>query len=102
MKILSASTLLDEGYVLEANRRFFHPLGLALAVDVDENKVMVIDSRDDPEGFYFLAVDQADADQSMEKMDRIAALEDERRVARLKKLGFWVQPEDSVCEIAPT
>jgi len=47
------------GFLQEANRQFFHPLGLALEVDVDdegnERLSGVWDYRDDPEGIIFAA-----------------------------------------------
>jgi len=48
----------DAGYLQEVNRRFLHPLGLALEVIVDEEDGSeklggIWDSRDDPEGFVF-------------------------------------------------
>ena len=49
------------GYLQEVNRLFFHPLGLALAVDPEQEpdeegffKVQIWDYRDDPEGFFFV------------------------------------------------
>ncbi len=46
------------GFLQEANRLFFHPLGLALEVIVDEENGAemlggVWDYRDDPEGMFF-------------------------------------------------
>ena len=48
----------EAGYLQEANRRFFHPLGLALEVEVDDETGEfrlggVWDYRDDPEGVLF-------------------------------------------------
>ncbi len=44
----------EAGYLQEANRRFFHPLGLALEItrheDGTETLSGVWDYRDDPEG----------------------------------------------------
>lgn len=53
----------DEGFLQEANRLFFHPHGLALAVEYDEDTEQVTgiagvwDYRDDPEGMIFGSVD---------------------------------------------
>jgi hypothetical protein len=62
MKRIDIAEFRDIGYLQEANRRFFHPLGLALEVRVDEagNETIsgVEDCRDDPEGMvYFDPVD---------------------------------------------
>ncbi len=47
----------ESGYLQEANRLFFHPLGLALEVSVAEDGTETLggvwDYRDDPEGIYF-------------------------------------------------
>lgn len=55
---MDLNEFLNEGFLQEANRLFFHPLGLALAVTCDEaGKVTGItglwDYRDDPEGMIF-------------------------------------------------
>ena len=46
------------GFLQEVNRRFFHPLGLAIEMNVDNNGKAVgfgrvWDYRDDPEGMFF-------------------------------------------------
>ncbi len=49
----------DKGFLQEANRQFFHPLGLALEVIIDDDTGEVTslggvwDYRDDPEGMFF-------------------------------------------------
>jgi len=48
----------EKGYLQEANRLFFHPLGLALEVIVDEEDGSmklggIWDYRNDPEGIVF-------------------------------------------------
>ena len=48
----------EQGFLQEVNRKFFHPLGLALEVIIDddtgEEKLGgVWDYRDDPEGMFF-------------------------------------------------
>jgi hypothetical protein len=56
----------EEGYLQEANRLFFHPLGLALEVIVDENGNEklggVFDARRDKEGFLFSKEDIKSSD----------------------------------------
>lgn len=56
----------DRGYLQEANRLFFHPLGLALEVIIDEENGEVRlggiwDNRDDPEGTVFIDFDPGKA-----------------------------------------
>ena len=47
----------EAGYLQEANRLFFHPLGLALSVDIDDdgNESLggIWDYRSDPDGMTF-------------------------------------------------
>lgn len=47
----------EEGFLQEANRLFFHPLGLALEVKVEDDGTETLggiwDYRDDPEGVAF-------------------------------------------------
>lgn len=57
------------GLLQEVNRRFFHPIGLALAVNaakddaepITETLAYIIDCRDDPEGFMFCKLDVSNA-----------------------------------------
>lgn len=58
IKWMDLDEFLNEGYLQEVNRKFFHPLGLALAVNCDEDGVVtgiagLWDYRDDPEGIVF-------------------------------------------------
>jgi hypothetical protein len=60
IKRMDLNEFVDKGFLQEANRLFFHPLGLALeAVTDDKNKDKVIrlggvwDFRDDPEGIVY-------------------------------------------------
>lgn len=85
----------ERGYLQEVNRLFFHPLGLALEVIIDEEDGSmhlggIWDSRDDPEGILF---DEFDS----EKGSAIAAERATRREARAKlvccnKSGIQVLP----------
>ena len=61
MKVESFNTLnieefMSSGLLQEANRRFFHPLGLTLAVEIDNGSAKlksIWDYREDPEGVYY-------------------------------------------------
>ncbi len=57
MNYQSIQSLREQGYIQEANRLFFHPRGLALTVQVDddgtESLAGIQDYRADPEGVYF-------------------------------------------------
>jgi hypothetical protein len=80
------------GLLQEVNRRFFHPIGLALEVNVEKDGTEVLggiwDYRDDPEGIYFagdLAPDAA-------KAAAYDALFEQHREARIAMFGYVVQP----------
>jgi hypothetical protein len=90
---MDIAEFVSEGYLQEVNRRFFHPLGLALAVSVnddgtDARLACVWDARDDPEGFVF---DDAEASKAA-NIDRLLA---ERAPVREAALGFVVEPAES-------
>lgn len=90
MKSLDWQTLRDEGYLQEVNRTFFHPLGLALAIRLDNDgkaEILILDCRDDPEGFRF-----TDGDDLKEKASRIRDIFVARRPSRVGALGYWEQP----------
>jgi hypothetical protein len=87
------------GYLQEANRLFFHPLGLALgiarieAVDGDpregtEWRFVVFDSRDDPEGVNFQGIDL------LPKAERVAQEWYRRGEIRCSVLGYQIQPAE--------
>lgn len=93
---------IEEGYLHEVNRRFFHPLGLALVVSAETDDETgeqttpweikgIWDARDDPEGILFDG-ESLDSD----KAERIRLVEESRRPAREERLGYWVQPVDKV------
>jgi len=91
MKYLDIEEFRERGYLQEVNRRFFHPLGLALEMTpatADEPARLsgVWDYRDDPEGVYFAdGVSAAKADAiDQELIARIPA--------RLARLGYTIQP----------
>jgi len=60
-KYLSLEEFVTKGYLQEANRRFFHPIGLALEIAITDCKdgselytfSGIRDSREDEEGFIF-------------------------------------------------
>lgn len=91
MKKMSVSEFVDLGLLHEINRRLLHPLGLALEVTVDTDGTVafggVQDVRDDPEGMIF-----AEDTLSPHKAWMVEVLEEKRRPAREKALGYWIQP----------
>lgn len=85
----------EKGYLQEVNRNFLHPLGLALAVKVDEDGTEtlagVIDARDDPEGVCFEAL----GDDEAKRAAQIGAEWSARSGARFDALRYVVQPVPS-------
>lgn len=83
----------ETGYLHEVNRKYLHPMGLALEVVVDDkgNESLggVWDCRDDPEGIMY----GADL-LSPEKAAAVQAIFEERVPEREARLGFVVQPAD--------
>jgi len=90
VKRIDIAEFREVGYLQELNRRFLHPLGLALEVVVEDDGTerlgSVWDYRDDPEGIYFERHDLA------EKAKRIADMESARVQSRMDALGYFVQP----------
>lgn len=93
------------GYLQEVNRLFFHPHGLALAVNVvtkkwwqfwkkeGETLCCVYDSREDPEGWVF-----ADG-PSAEKALRVAEEFNRHVIARMELLGGAIQAPGQRVEV---
>ena len=82
----------DIGLLQEVNRKFFHPLGLALEIKIERDKGEywisgVRDYRQDPEGVRF-GVDQL----SEKKAEKVKALWQKKALRRKKILGYVVQP----------
>ena len=68
MKKIDIKEFREKGYLLELNRRFLHPLGMALEISNDNAEGIekisgVWDLRDDPEGIIFGEFDQSDIDK---------------------------------------
>jgi hypothetical protein len=90
----------EKGYLQEVNRRFLHPIGLALAVTVDDAGVYslsgVLDARDDPEGFVFDYSKHPDPSDALElnqvRANYIDAQEDHFGPTRERRFGWRVQP----------
>ena len=86
----------------EANRRFFHPLGLALAMIIDKEKkntvaFQILDSREDDEGFMYALNDTKFTD--FERLERFMKnkmfVDDEmkKRVnKRIELFGNMIEP----------
>lgn len=57
IKEMSVKEFREKGFLQEANRLFFHPIGLALSVNLEEDDSesfgIIWDCTDDPEGAFF-------------------------------------------------
>lgn len=76
IKRIDLTEFRDLGFLQEVNRKFFHPLGLALEVYVNEDGTVdslggIWDYRDDEEGMFF--------EKSMVKKEKIDYVENIRR-----------------------
>lgn len=89
-KTIPLTELRDTGYLQEANRQFFHPLGLALTVDLDTDTLYVQDWRDiDNEGGFFAEHELVDAEQKAANIAHELQLRAPQRVAYC---GHIIQP----------
>ena len=87
-----ARFLVDSGLLWAINRELLHPLGLALAIGIDDagkaTLAGVWDGREDPEGILY--ADPTDGAAKLAKY--MADLGNEALASREKALGFRVQP----------
>lgn len=88
----------EKGYLQELNRRFLHPLGLALEIVVDENGTEKLggiwDSRDEKDGIYY-DISNSDLERK-EKFNKNKDFIDnefeKRSEGRINSLGFFIEP----------
>jgi hypothetical protein len=97
--MIDLKEFVEFGFLQEANRRFFHPLGLAMTFTVNEDGlpsfVGFADFRDDPEGCYFDFgnPDRADRFQdALDKASRVRALWDSKADVRIRQFATVVEP----------
>lgn len=85
----------EKGFLQEANRQFFHPLGLALEIVIDDdgNESLggVWDYRDDPEGMSY-DDELIRTDFAKERADKIQELFNEKSKTRTERYGYTIQP----------
>ena len=87
----AAALLVDNGLLWDINRRILHPLGLALAVDMDGEdflKFSLLETRD-PEGLAFDAEAMADGIQKHRAYMR--HIGNARVIKRRAALGYAIQ-----------
>lgn len=88
----------EKGYLQELNRRFLHPLGLALEIvlDDDNNETLggVWDYREDKEGIYY-NISNSELERRIsfnEKASFINSEFEKRCKNRREILGFDIEP----------
>lgn len=90
IKYIEIKEFREAGYLQEVNRRFLHPLGLALEVYVADDGTETLggvwDYRDDPEGMCFGPgmIDPV-------KVDRVASEWYDKAAVREATLGYVIQ-----------
>jgi hypothetical protein len=86
VKRIDIADFREQGFLQEANRLFFHPLGLALEVTVEDDGIEhlsgIWDYRDDPEGILY-----GDGEVDVGKVSSVAAEAERHRVPREAILG---------------
>ena len=91
MKHMTIEEFVESGLLQEANRQFFHPLGVALEVTIEKDGTHrlsgIWDKRADPEGMIF-----AEGVLDPEKVRRVVQMQETRAPARRKLLGSVIQP----------
>jgi len=89
MNYISIKEARELGIIHEINRRLLHPVGLALEVGLtDDNEFHITgiqDWRNDAEGVFYDEV-------NVEKVQAYEKLVKQRKKARIKKLGYHIQP----------
>jgi hypothetical protein len=83
----------DAGFLQEVNRQFFHPLGLALEIIIDEEGSYklggVWDYREDPEGMFFV-----DGMISKDKKNHVKSLRESKvSIRRANEYNFKVDDD---------
>jgi len=91
IKKMGVKEFRELGLLQEVNRKFLHPMGLALEVVIEKNGKerfgRVWDYRDDPEGMAF-----APGIINPEKAKTVRNLFEAHRKNRMKKFGWHTQP----------
>lgn len=98
---MSVNEFVEGGFLMEVNRRFLHPMGLALEYEVEETEGEaarlsgIWDYRDDPEGNWYELGPEAEADV-VRKHANVEATVEAHWAPRSAALGFWIQPLTSL------
>ena len=98
LKYISVKEFREFGFLQEANRCFFHPLGLALSIEINEDGSESLgpiwDSREDPEGFKYdyKGLGKKAVPKALVKMQKVKKLWETKRQVRIKKIGEVIEP----------
>jgi len=88
----------EKGFLQEVNRLFFHPLGLALEVIIDDDESYrlggIWDYREDPEGIFYAEMPEEMKQERIRKRDLVEEFALQKSIQRKRKLGYIVQPLD--------
>jgi hypothetical protein len=101
---ISCEEFIKEGYLLELNRQFLHPLGLAMFYKFNEETGEmawggVYDDRDDLEGWRYIGpVNEEDRADKEAKMTNITKIVNDRKPVRVSTLGYWIQPGEQLVD----
>lgn len=97
IKRINIKEFRELGYLQELNRKFSHPLGLALEVlqdaNGDETLGGIWDFREDLEGIHY-DINNSEEDRKLRFKEKIKYVENEfesRFVERYKSLGFIIE-----------
>lgn len=93
MKYLSSELIRGMGILQEANREFFHPLGLALEVNLEDGTLKIQDYTEDQEGVIF-----APGTMEWTKFWNFNYFRGAWALRRLERLGFIVQAPSAAPE----
>jgi len=83
IKYMDFDEFMEFGFLQEVNRKFFHPMGLAVEMNIDKETGKatglgrIWDFRDDPEGVFFT--------EDMIDQDKVKRVEDLRQSKLLKR-----------------
>jgi hypothetical protein len=94
---ISIKEFREKGYLQELNRRFLHPLGLALEIVIDKDGSEYLggiwDYRGDTSGIHY-DLKNSSSKRKMEFKNKYSFIENEikyRKKERVKRLGFWLE-----------
>src|SRR4051812_36826368 len=99
IKKMDIKEFVEKGFLQEANRLFFHPIGMALEVEINDNGEYkfggIWDYREDEEGILYGETDEDTKMNRIKKKDFVSKYSVEKCRKRKEKLGFVFQPLES-------